>query len=241
MLEKFRSSFNSEMDADFRFDVDCKAELLLRSLELGDELWSLCDDRKKNVESIIADVANDGMARLFLHRVQCEGAALLQSELSRFVVSVDVILDVSKSLLSYDYETMIANPLEETLPIPDSVYAEGRGSPSAQVDGKDGRAKAKDAKAAAPKGNAKGGKDGKDVAVAPVPYRVPVSEMLLNSELMLSLPEAKEAAAEEPVDTKKGGKAAALPKVDCSTLSSVTFPCCFTPSCLVVGQEGRKG
>jgi hypothetical protein len=205
LFEQFRDSFNNEFDPDFRFDVDCKGELLLRTIELGDILWSLCEDRKKNVGEVVTTVSNDGIVRVLAHRVSSEAAACLQASVSRFITSVNVILDVSKALLSFDYNTLIANPVEECLPIAESVLAgEGRASPSTTTD-KD--KKGKDAKAAPAKPAGGKGKGG-DVPAAPVPYRTPVCENVLNSELLLNLPEGKAPVVEEVVDPKKAKAAA---------------------------------
>ena len=198
LLEDFRVGFN-EIHEDFRFDVDCIAELHLRSLELGDTMWAMTDVRRKEAEELLQQLIDDAAATLSIHRGQCEGTALIQAELNSFSVSLHLLFDYCRAVTSYDSKERAGNPLEETLPLKLSSDA---GAGSQEATGKGGKDKA-------PAKDAKGGKGGKGEAAVAVPFREPLCKIVMPADAMGLLPAPKAAAEVEVVDPKaKGGKAA---------------------------------
>ena len=133
LFEDFIVGFN-QIDDDFRFDTDCVAELHLRTLELRESILSGCDVRKKDAESFVSTVSLDGIHHLLCHMSECEGAAMIQAEYNRFIVSIHLLLDYSKSMASYDSTKRILNVLEETLQA--SVLDD---SSTSSIAAKDGR------------------------------------------------------------------------------------------------------
>lgn len=201
MLEDFRAHFN-EIENDFRYDQDCIAELHLRTLELWDSLWSLCDQRRQELEKYLKDMESDSVVLVAAHRMRCEGVALLQSEYSRFIASVNVLFDFSKAVAGYDNSKLANNALEETLPIPAALE-------SNKGEGQAAKPKPKDVKPA----------KGKDAAPVISIHREPVAAVLLPFDRMMALPEFAAAGGEEvdkakskaPVDKAKGKKGEEAP------------------------------
>lgn len=215
IFEQFRQAFN-EVEDDFRYDIDCTAELHLRTFELGNSIWELCDARKKEADEMLDKVRLDGVLDLHKHRSHCEAAAFIQSEIDRFYISLHLLFDFSKSISSYDRRVLVANPLEETLPmaVPKDISAllgDATAGAAGKAGGKDG--KGKDTKAAAPaagKDAKKGGGKG-EVIITAVPFREPVSPILLPIQSMRSIPDPP--VAEQPDGTAdKSSKGKAPPK-----------------------------
>lgn len=190
LVDGFCAGFN-DVQADFRFDADCIAELHLRAVELGDVISCLSDKRKKEAEDQLQQFLNDGLLQVSIHRTQCEGAALLQAMFNSFSTSLQLLFDTTKSISKFDKSSAICNRLEEALPV--SI-----GEAAKSAAGKDAKGGTKDAK---------GGKGGKDAPAAAVPFREPVPPIVLPSELMNSIPTAK-VEINEPVDPKAKGKPA---------------------------------
>jgi len=199
LLENFRDDFNS-FSLDFRFDPECQAELHLRTLELRDAYWTLCEDRKDAAEKYVALLTGDASTAVMQLRTQCEGAAMVQSEMNRYLAAVQIIFDYTKAVGGYSSaEQQLDNELEDT------------------VGGED----TSENKAAKPEGG-KGGKDkkGKGAATSgpPVAFRIPVGNALLSESVADELPVAADPAAEvadataAPAKGKgaKGGKAGAV-------------------------------
>ena len=134
IFDDFVSGFNA-IDDDFRFDNECAAELHLRSLELREVLLGGCDTRKKDAELFVARAAVDGIAGLLVHLSECEGAAMLQAEYNRFVISLHLLFDYTKTMASYDRSRKTFNLLEETLAPPDDTVPSAP-SGSAKVERK---------------------------------------------------------------------------------------------------------
>ena len=133
LFEDFIQGFN-QIDDDFRFDPDCVAELHLRSLELRESILLGCDMRKRDADSFVLTASLDGIPQLLLHMSECEGVAMVQAEYNRFIVSLHLLLDFSKSMASYDCTKKILNVLEETLQA--SVLDD---SSTSSIAAKDGR------------------------------------------------------------------------------------------------------
>lgn len=189
LFDEFRDKFN-EIENDFRFDPDCIAELHLRALELGDTMWKLCDKRRDEAMMQLDTISKDGVVQLYSHQMYCEGSALVQAELHRFINSLHLLFDFTKLVADYDYKVRYWNVLEEALSIGDSG-----GSAVAAKGGKDaGKGKGKDAGPA-----------------APTPYREPVAQNVLPTELMQKIPEGQ-VAQEIVEDPKAKGKAPAKGK-----------------------------
>ena len=124
VFDEFVSGFNA-IDDDFRFDPDCAAELHLRSLELRETLLTACDSRKRESELLVSRAAVDGIAALFIHLSECEGAAILQAEYNRFIISLNLLFDYTKSMASYDRTKRTLNLLEETLFVSEDASGTG--------------------------------------------------------------------------------------------------------------------
>eukprot|EP00736_Rhodelphis_marinus_P011983 Rmarinus@m.244 len=97
LVDRFVEDFNS-FPMEFRKDSDCQAELCLRSDELRDELWAICDDRKEENEKERKEVINDGWA---IHRQELyleHFKALVQWEVDRYQMTRQIILDYFAAL-----------------------------------------------------------------------------------------------------------------------------------------------
>ena len=192
LFDDFRNKFN-EIENDFRFDPDCIAELHLRTLELGDAMWKICDRRRDEADAQLSLISKDGVIALLTHLIYCEGSALIQAELNRFINSLHMLFDYTKIVADYDYKSRYWNTLEETLPLGDGGTAAAAAAPAGK--GKDaGKGKGKDAGPA-----------------APTPYREPVAPNILPLDLMNKLPEGPP-TQEIVEDPKAKGKAPAKGK-----------------------------
>jgi hypothetical protein len=181
LLENFRDEFNS-FDLDFRFDPECQAELHLRALELRDAFWTLVEERKEAAEKYVAKLTGDATTAVMQLRTQCEGAAMVQSEMNRYLAAVQIIFDYTKAVAGYtSAEQLLGNELEDT------------------VGGEDTSKNKAPAKAA---DTAKGGKDkkgGKGAAASggpPVAFRIPVGNALISATIAEELPAAVDPSVE---------------------------------------------
>jgi hypothetical protein len=114
MFENFRDGFN-DVSWDCRYDKDFIHEMNLRALELGKELWQLCDTRSETCAAILKKFMRDGEVALNVHMVQVEGAAVIQSEYERFVVSVHVLQDFCRGVANFDSRLAEGSVLEACL------------------------------------------------------------------------------------------------------------------------------
>ena len=96
ILEEFQHKFNS-IDDDLRRRREAKAELLLRSDELCDTLWDICDKRKKEwldeVQEIESDAFVEDHSSLLVGMFQ----AICQLEMDRLAVTCSIIHDYHTS------------------------------------------------------------------------------------------------------------------------------------------------
>jgi hypothetical protein len=113
LFDAFCQRFNQEIEEDFRHDLDCKAELLLRAHELKDQIYQLNEERKASADSLLHKLSSDGKLQLLFHRCQHEGAVFIQSELNRFYAEINILLDYSKAMMSFDAHSKVANALDE--------------------------------------------------------------------------------------------------------------------------------
>lgn len=207
IFEDFRNGFNAVED-DFRFDTDTMNELHLRILELRTTLWNMSDVRKKEVESCIRKFAGDGVCSMLIYRCQCEGAALIQAELNRFMAGLHVLLDLFYTSQKCVRKEKYTNPIEETLPLP-SVEAVSPGKGSGPAGGAKPKSRESDKKkpSASKAGVSKVKGDAGEV------YRPPMAIAVLGNELgEIPHPEPLEDDEDSVVDAK--GKAKPKPKVD---------------------------
>ena len=201
------------LQEDFRFDPECCAELHLRSLELRENILALCEQRRKEASDFVLCAAADGAPELMQHLAEAEGAAFLQAEYSRFVVSLHMLFDYTKAVGAYDASKRRWNALEEALPpvLPPLPTAGAAAAAAAAGKGVKAVEKPKE-KAADPKKAAGKGKGVEDDA-PPAPYREPIPALALPAALMETLPVPvppvlSEAVAAVATDDKgaKGGK-----------------------------------
>ena len=187
--EEFADRFNMIPD-DLRFDFGVMAELFQRALELGRGFWALSDDKRKEAQDVLKGISRDGVTSVLVHRVQAEGAALIQSELKRFLVSTHVLFDFTKGTAAFDSSKTIRNTLEACLePVIPSVETATE-APAASKD-----------KGKAPEKGKKG-----EVATA-IAWRNVVPNVLLPIAMMKAIPEPAPAQEEAAVDPKAKGKA----------------------------------
>jgi hypothetical protein len=197
MFDAFREGFNS-FDNDFRFDPDLRAELHLRTLELRSAMWDMAGQRKKRIEVALKKICNDGIIALLVHRVQGEGASLIQSEVNKFKTSLNLIFDYLRTSAAYPYPSAVSIAPEECLVPPENPY-ELEGTELAAAAG----GKEKGGKAAPAKG-AKGAEAKGPLRPAAVP---PIA---IDREAMAKLPPEPSADGEEKVEeTTAKGKAPA--------------------------------
>ena len=168
VFEAFRGDFNA-VDSDLRFDEDVIAELHLRVLELRVALQNITDERKQELIELVKNIEKDGIVLALSHRVRCEFAAILQSELNRFTASCHLILDTSKCLCKRNFIVTHSTELEETL-------------------GTDAHVTVADA----------GGKDKKGKGTTEGPYRLPITTSMLDAELLQAIPKVEEEVEEDP-------------------------------------------
>jgi hypothetical protein len=158
LFDEFRKGFNS-LEGDMRYDPDCIAELYLQTIELGEAIFRMCDQRRNEADEYLeTSIKSDGVVYFLMHRCKCEAISLIQSEINRFYVILHLLFDSTKALQSYPIKGRIYNSLEITLDLP------GSGSSSTPSVGKANNSKDKD------KDKKKGGKGAVQVAEF-TPYR----------------------------------------------------------------------
>lgn len=189
LLEHFRNEFNS-FDLDFRFDPECQAELHLRTLELRDSYWLLCEKRKIAAEEHINKLACDALTNVMQIRTQCEGAAMMQSELNRYLAAVQIIFDYTKAVCGYTSNDQLReNELEDVIG--------GDESKSKLVSKNTSKDLMKDKKG---KGNTSTSNGNY------VPFRIPIPTVLFNSNIISELPEPTNPNVEIDNTQIKNGK-----------------------------------
>lgn len=137
----------NDIDIDMLFDDNIKGELLLRVLELQDEFIHQIEIQKNhciNELKVLVELPLDtidnkiskkdqlpndtnsslGFVNSLIHRLQCEGAFVIQTELNRFSICIDIIMDFFKVMQPFDSRYLIANPLDETTPFTTSSTSE---------------------------------------------------------------------------------------------------------------------
>lgn len=191
LIGRFCDEYN-QIDHDFRFDTDFKAEWSLRVLQLRDSMFRGARLRRTEAENSLAQIAGDGVISATKHRLNCEVASLLQAEMNRFNVALHLIFDFTKSVVGVSVTEKYSNELEETL----KGAFDAEPSPSA---GSKTSVKAKDTKK-----DDKKGKKGEEAEA--VPFRVAVPKTIITDKLF----DTPVAAVE---DDKKGTKGAAASKV----------------------------
>lgn len=187
LFDDFVTAFN-QVDDDFRFDMDCVAELHLRSLELREALLAGCDVRKKEADLFAARAAVDGVCSLLIHQNECEGAAMLQAEYNRFIVSLHVLFDYTKYMATYDSTRKIVNVLEETLLV--GTSDETANLTNAKSDGRKLFTSTSSAPLMARKQTATLHRKGSAISISlePEPYRAPIPAISLPLGIMGEIP-----------------------------------------------------
>jgi len=175
-FEAFRDSFNA-IDDEFRFDAEVRAELTLQATQLRNDLDVMADNRKAECVAVLKALEADGMVKLLQHRTRCEGAAMLQAEISRFNAALHLMQDYAKASAGYEANSQFVNELEETLPMSD----DGGAAPAGKDKGKGG------------KGD-----------TPPAPFRAVLPSLVLEEELMKAIPQP--GVEEEEADPKAKGK-----------------------------------
>eukprot|EP01047_Picozoa_sp_COSAG01_P050190 COSAG01_NODE_5046_length_4528_cov_2.039287_2_plen_827_part_00 len=84
VVESWQLKFN-QLPPEMRADAETKQELHLRAVELRDELWQICDDRKAEAETTREAVANDLWVRDHVRLLEEVFIAALQAEVDRCV------------------------------------------------------------------------------------------------------------------------------------------------------------
>ena len=186
LLDDFVTGFN-QIDDDFRFDVDCIAELHLRSLELRDVILLSCGARRKECEAFVAKTCLDGISALLVHASECEGAVMLQAEYNRFIVSLHLLFDFTKSMASYDSTKKIVNTLEETL---QAALPDDSSTSNTKSDGRKLFSSTYSAPPTSKKPTAALHRKGSAVfaAVEPEPHRAPIPAIALPLAAMVDVP-----------------------------------------------------
>lgn len=238
LLDAFVQRFNEDMPDELRFDPDCVAELTLRTLMLRDFFCQLSEQKLAEATAMVAKYAADGCLAVWQYRVQCEAALLLQAELQRFYVALDVVFDTAKALQGFPAHVRVRNDLEPVLPT--VIEAEGA---SAAATGKD----AKKGGAAKPPGKEAAKKSGKDAAGgAPggvlgamsnfTAYREAIAPLLTQATVWTSkIPQPVEKTDEADATAAKG-KAKPPAKVRASALPVSASVSCLTSGGLPVGR-----
>jgi hypothetical protein len=187
LFDDFVTTFN-QVDDDFRFDMDCVAELHLRSLELREALLVGCDARKKEADLFAARAAIDGVCSLLIHQNECEGAAMLQAEYNRFIVSLHLLFDYTKFMATYDSTKKIVNVLEETLQA--GTSDETPNLTNSKSDGRKLFTSTSSAPLMARKQTATLHRKGSSILISlePEPYRAPIPAISLPLGIMGEIP-----------------------------------------------------
>jgi hypothetical protein len=187
LFDEFVTSFN-QVDDDFRFDMDCVAELHLRSLELREAVLVGCDARKKEADLFVARAAIDGVCSLLIHQNECEGAAMLQAEYNRFIVSLHLLFDYTKYVATYDSTKKVVNVLEETLQA--GTSDETPNLTNSKSDGRKLFTSTSSAPLMARKQTATLHRKGSSILISlePEPYRAPIPAISLPLGIMGEIP-----------------------------------------------------
>ena len=200
LFEEFATGFNA-IEADFRFDPECCAELHLRSLEFREAILTICDVRRKEAYDYLTRAAADGAVELSIHVCESEAAAFLQAEYNRFHVALHVLFDYTKMVAGFDMGKRGWNNLEETLPpvLPPLPFPTPEASSAAGLLAKDagkgavkpGGGTSVDSKAGSktdPKKIAGKGKGVVEEDIPPAPYRDPIPPIAMPTAVMETLP-----------------------------------------------------
>lgn len=236
-LSAFCQRFNDDIPDELRFDPDCVAELTLRTLILRDFFCKLSEQKTAEGQKMTQKWSQDGIVSVWQYRVNCEAAMLLQAELQRFYIGLDVLFDTAKAYQGFAANIRVRNDLEPVLPTVIVDSAAGTDLAGKQ-GGKDAKKDAKAPAAAA----VKGGKNDKNAGAGGggvlgsmsqfVAYREAVAPMLLPvTQMTGKVPQPMEKETNE-ADAGKG-KSKPPPKVRLSSHSSFCFLlfCCFGLCC----------
>jgi hypothetical protein len=118
IFQEFVTHFNS-YETDLRYDSDFITEYLLQILELRSEFFLQIENKMKLISNFLSEIIlNENIINLYIHRVHCESAVLIQSYGHMIMTTINILQDVMRSYSSAvntmkEYEIC----LEETLPI----------------------------------------------------------------------------------------------------------------------------
>ncbi|WIA32871.1 hypothetical protein OEZ86_006045 [Tetradesmus obliquus] len=90
MLQSFVEWFNA-VELDMRKAKETQAELLLRSEELRDALWGICDSKHEESEAARLKLAGDGSAAEHIGLLGLHLTSLAQVELDRFLATAQFL------------------------------------------------------------------------------------------------------------------------------------------------------
>jgi hypothetical protein len=225
MCGAFQKEFNS-FENDLRYDSDFISEYLLRILELRSELWDRVEHKMKEISEKVRGIFRENMVSVLVHRVQCEGGAVIQSYCHLFVTLLNILHDAGRSYSSavnYLKEIEVI-PEEMLLPVnplaPPLSSAEGvTGGAGGGGKGK-GKEEKKGGGGAGGKGGAGGGGGG---------GRSPIAPLLFSQEGMLMIPEPLP-SEETETDAKGGAKKAEMKKKVALFTPHLSFPSLPFPS-----------
>ena len=113
---EFQKKFNS-IDDDLRRRREAKAELLLRSDELCDTLWDICDRRKKEWLEEVNEIKSDAFVEDHTSLLLAMFQAICQLEMDRLAVTCSIIHDYhnAKMKLPHDQHSAIDVPYITTM------------------------------------------------------------------------------------------------------------------------------
>ncbi|QDZ23339.1 hypothetical protein A3770_10p58570 [Chloropicon primus] len=116
IVTEFQKKFNS-IDDDLRRRREAKAELLLRSDELCDTLWDICDKRKKEWMEEVGEIESDSFVDDHSGLLLAMFQAVCQLEMDRLAVTCSIIRDHhnAKSNLSHEEHAEIDVPYITTV------------------------------------------------------------------------------------------------------------------------------
>ncbi len=90
ILDSFQASFNA-IDLDMRRLEDAKAELILRSDELRDSLWDICDERLRTAERELDGIVTDSYIADHAGVTAGHFAGIAQAEFERCRATLDIV------------------------------------------------------------------------------------------------------------------------------------------------------
>ena len=125
IVAEFQMKFNS-IDDDLRRRREAKAELLLRTDELCDTLWDICDKRKKEWMDEIQEIQSDSFVEDHSSLLLALFEAVCQLEMDRLAVTCSIIHDHhnAKAGLSHESHAEIDVPTITTFEdLPDKFKA----------------------------------------------------------------------------------------------------------------------